>query len=568
MGGATGPKIETDGLELLLDADSQKSATEYNPDNRSRSHGLSLWYAFESDTVRYSAIYPGTVIYSMDISGNISVVVSETSVPTGGNLSTTVGYRYFANKPIYLLGQGSNHTIVPISLQGTYFGNYSTRYGTSTFHVYCPSGSGTVNHFDNVAGGVTGTATTSTSISASQYITFTSTTENNYNFFSSDVPVIMSVEEESNRDLLRMPPAGFLTYRKRSGNDRKVNNTSVNAENTYYISSSEYPAVTIQIADGSGGDANQGMPLENLSDTFSWGDRLSDYHITAPYSNTVVNVSYYSEGSWILAETHELNGSLTSPATAFREGNTGFGTSGNLGDGDGNAAYFASDASLWKWESNNPIFVLINDTTNDEEPLLGWMRNDESSHVVRDLSGQGNDSALPKLTIKTQNQLKSFDLDGSNLIFTRFGNGRNPSTQPFTVEAWVRSDQTDTQALWLDVGSNGTNQRFYAGITTANRADFGIQSSSWSNGAPVDTNWHHQVLVMDGSTARFYDNGVEVQTKAYTSYTLPGNIIFGGRAPNTYTWTGELTKTRVYGRALPVRKIQRNFNAFKRRFGL
>jgi hypothetical protein len=38
--------------------------------------------------------------------------------------------------------------------------------------------------------------------------------------------------------------------------------------------------------------------------------------------------------------------------------------------------------------------------------------------------------------------------------------GRNPATNPFTIEAWVKSDQTVTSRMWIDATSNGTNQRF------------------------------------------------------------------------------------------------------------
>ena len=159
--------------------------------------------------------------------------------------------------------------------------------------------------------------------------------------------------------------------------------------------------------------------------------------------------------------------------------------------------------------------------------------------------------------------------DGTNdFILTGLFSGRNTATQPFTVEAIVKSNTTSGQRMWIDVDGNGSNQRFYSSINTAARADFGTQASGWASGVPVDTNYHHQVIVMDGTTARVYDKGVQVHTRAYTSYTLPANIRIGSRSTTDYFWNGEIPVFKLYERALTPSEIFKNYRAYKNRFKL
>ena len=163
----------------------------------------------------------------------------------------------------------------------------------------------------------------------------------------------------------------------------------------------------------------------------------------------------------------------------------------------------------------------------------------------------------------------SINFDGSDdLVTTSFGSGRNPYTSPMTFVAWVKSDTTTNNKMWLDHGSNGTNQRLYCALITAdNTTPFGIQSSAWSLPSNADNSkWYHQALVMDSGTARGYYDGNEGSTRSYTSYTLPGNVRAGGRA--SYIWDGQIACFAIYNVALSHAEIKQIYNAQKNRFGL
>jgi len=182
-----------------------------------------------------------------------------------------------------------------------------------------------------------------------------------------------------------------------------------------------------------------------------------------------------------------------------------------------------------------------------------------------DLSGNGNDGTLVNGTTFNSNGYMQFD--GSNdLVTTNMFGGRNPSTDPFTVQAIIRSVTTSGARIWIDATDNGTNQRFYSALDDGNGNPLGIQGSTWSDSTPNNTNWTHQTIVMDGSTAQSYRNGISSYTKSYTSYTLYGNIVIGGRT--NYNWHGDIALVKIYNRALTQSEITQNYNALKSRFGL
>ena len=156
-------------------------------------------------------------------------------------------------------------------------------------------------------------------------------------------------------------------------------------------------------------------------------------------------------------------------------------------------------------------------------------------------------------------------LDGTDdTINTGLFSGRNPATDPFTIEAVVKSDTTSGGRMWVDATNNGSNQRLYcAHAATGTGTPMGIQGSGWSSSAPHDTDYHHYVIVMDGSVARLYNNGEAHSTKNYTSYQIQA-LNIGGR--NTYRWFGDIPIFKLYDRALTADEVLQNYNATKSRF--
>ena len=159
-----------------------------------------------------------------------------------------------------------------------------------------------------------------------------------------------------------------------------------------------------------------------------------------------------------------------------------------------------------------------------------------------------------------------FSFSGDDILYTGLFSGRSTSSA-FTVEAWVKSDVTSGARMWVDVGGNGSSQRFYSSLIHPQAGNpMGIQGNGWSTSVPYDTNWHHQTIVMDGSTAKGYCDGELVHTKGYTSYNLPGSITIGGRSG--YYWDGNISIVKIYEKALTEQEIKQNFEAHRARYGI
>jgi hypothetical protein len=184
-----------------------------------------------------------------------------------------------------------------------------------------------------------------------------------------------------------------------------------------------------------------------------------------------------------------------------------------------------------------------------------------------DISGNNNHGELVNGPTYSSDNGGSIVFDGvDDIINTDIFSGRNPSTDPFTVEAFLKSDTVSGTRMWIDASANGTNQRFYSSLDDGGGNPLGIQASAWNDSTPISTAYIHQTIVMDGNTARSYRNGVATYTKAYTSYTLPGSLKIGGRAG--FPWLGRIPIIRIYNRALTPEEIQQNYNATKSRFGI
>jgi hypothetical protein len=230
------------------------------------------------------------------------------------------------------------------------------------------------------------------------------------------------------------------------------------------------------------------------------------------------------------------------------------GSAGDIASVGDALAWIATQSDLLATNNSLPNIVTDGLVLNLDAGLVGSYPTTGTTWY--DISGGGNNSTLTNGPGFDSNGAIVFD-GVDDYVATNQLNGRNPATDPFTIEAWVKSDQTVTSRMWIDATSNGTNQRFYATLINGSTSNIGIQGSEWSDSTPNDTNWHYQAIVMDGNTARGYDNGIQVQTKSYTSYTLPGPLIIGGRSG--FYWSGLIANFKIYNRALTTEEITQNY---------
>jgi hypothetical protein len=284
------------------------------------------------------------------------------------------------------MAEGDQHKLVPVSYGSTTFGHFildrDVNPGITTFYVYSLSESTEVRMYEADPDGILGIASTSITLGQFESGIHTTSVLNNWVFFDSDFPVIMSVIGPGSLDKTILSPSitgigttnykyypsavfGVTTQRFRTAYNRFPIGVTTTGGFDFA------PIIITRQEDGSGEDVLQGILLDNICDTYSWGNTLSDYTIAAPYSNTIVNVSYWDGSQWILGESHDLSGgTFESPILSQRDGTTGFGLWGQIMDGT--ADNLGSGSNLWKFEGNEPFALILNDTFDDEEAILGF----------------------------------------------------------------------------------------------------------------------------------------------------------------------------------------------------
>ena len=586
MGAYAGPKAVTDGLVFALDARNTKTYGDI-PDIM--DHGISDWYCFISGTATYSAIYPNTEIIEIDENGNEVGIVTTGSDPQRGSITITAGKRYYGTKAIHILDEGVNDAIAPVSFAGTYFGNFHTRNDPKTVNIYAPQDDINVSVYEDVTGGVTGTPTSTFSVSRGSSATFVTTLGQNRNtIFKTDKPAIMTVGSSADDNL--MQPMSQYVYKRRNANNVTINNTTPSNVGTYVSYDTSLPLFTLEIADGAGGDSAQGIGYEYLSDTFSWGNVLSDYQIVAPYADTTVTVSYWANSQWNVGEVHSLSGTQTNPDAVDRDGTNGFGVDGSTISGA--AANLASGANLWKWESTKPIALIINDSADDEENMLGWMSNKylrTSSNVTQSFVNLIDKDDRSRMKIYGKDLTTTIEYAGAKLSasdYIEFDgvddyiNCGNDSVLDVGNNITVNS--------WFYVNSTSSYQIIAAKVVTDYSLGWEIANSSGSfrvtfrpsatsinliAGSLSVGNWYMGTMTFDNTTTRLYLNGVQVGSTTSGGPVILNStkeLTIGRRDPSLGAgyYNGNLAQVSMYNRALTPQEIQQNFNATRGRFGV
>ena len=386
----------------LVEGDFISKVMKFTNRSEKRNHCLSDWVVMRAGGTRMTMPYGGYLWRTR--SGTTTQVASSPNNPYGAEQSTAIGDVFFATEdndstsrrtPLHCLRSGDTGSMVPKSLAGTRFGFYSSRYGGSQISIYGIK-TGKVRYGETAqnSGGYNDAIGIDTEhdIEAGEIITKSWSTAQSRIFIQSTEDVIVSVNETDGGDRMMVPPASTYMFTRRAstqGNWSVSGNTTSNTNLVVYSQISGNKVWATEIADGAGGDAAMGLGIEFLSNTFAYGNTLSDYAIVAPFGQTNVTVKYHGKTNgnteaWTTLHTHTLGSDLTTPtnpAARFEDGNGNGGTSHSDYNDSGATNDFATGASMWWFEADKPIFVMINTPSQDEEMLLGWMRrstlNDE-----------------------------------------------------------------------------------------------------------------------------------------------------------------------------------------------
>ena len=339
-------------------------ATLDNMTEDDKEHALSEFIAMRNHTdVRWGAPYAGTIIYEIDPSGNVSTKVSATSSPSNGSFNVTQGYRYVGSKPIHIHANANGDVMCPVSYYGKEWGWFYSRYTPQTVRFYCFEDNTKITLYSNLNNSAISNADIVTILEGDQgdvveyQIPTNPDYTNKYWQIHSNEFIVMTGRGSAG-DMSIGALAGDRVYRRYNEYERTVTNTSPDGTSTYTVADSTEKVWALSIADGSGGDNEVGLPLEELSKNYTYGYYLRSYFVVSPYIGNTITISSWNGSSWVEFSSHTLNGTITAPVAA---------SSGSQAGGD----RFNSN-TLWKFEGDDPFYIVINDDSRDEEALLGW----------------------------------------------------------------------------------------------------------------------------------------------------------------------------------------------------
>jgi len=200
-----------------------------------------------------------------------------------------------------------------------------------------------------------------------------------------------------------------------------------------------------------------------------------------------------------------------------------------------------------------------------------------------DLSGRGNNGTLVNGVGYNSSNGGSLSFDGAD-DYTQITNNAtiNFSTNSFSLNCWVKTDQTGTTKMILSKGDSdaiafGKAYNLYLGNGGTTWL-FGVWRGTGDNSSVGSTQfvqigtWVNLVGVYDSvqGTQRLYANTnlIGSTTRTAGDISVTNNLFVGSGANASADWDGNIAQVSIYNRALTAQEISQNYNALRGRFGI
>ncbi len=191
--------------------------------------------------------------------------------------------------------------------------------------------------------------------------------------------------------------------------------------------------------------------------------------------------------------------------------------------------------------------------------VAAYAFDDGSGTAAADASGNGHTGAISGAAWATGRHGGGLFFDGSNdyVALGALGTFYNAG---FTLEAWVQKSSAKKDVGVLGTWAGNGPMLWVDHVAGHNYLTLGGSFSSYldSGQSPAAGQWQHLAATFDGATARYYIDGAEVASRAFSGSVGSSNTwrvgAYGGSPGNFLD--GFVDDVRVYNRALTAGEIQ------------
>jgi hypothetical protein len=364
--GTTNPKST---LDVHGRVDSERYLTSNTfPLPDPNQHSFRYVCMITDSSVPYGLTQAGGCIYEYNPStGDTVRVVEPVSEPTAGTFTATAGREYFTmGSPMTIVKE---HRIVPFTNLGSLFGFVEGRYDPSRVYLYTPYSNVSVEYFHNTS--VTGTPTSTINLPAHEVTQFTCTSDSNASGSDSHIfnvkggRILMSSigDGGDNRVLAPLSTIVYGYYNVALTNDIYLENNVTKLGKCVY-SNQNVPLILSQGGDGDGGDGTCGIPFELVADTYIVPHDIRGWMIQFLYTETVVNVAYWSatNSQWEQYGTYSPSGtpSIISPEQLL------------VGRMGGTGADISETHTLWMFTGTKDFTLTVEEYSDGERIVSGF----------------------------------------------------------------------------------------------------------------------------------------------------------------------------------------------------
>jgi hypothetical protein len=403
-----------------------------------------------NSSVPYGLTQAGGCIYEYNPStGDTVRVVEPVSEPTAGTFNATGGREYFPmGSPMTIV---NTQKMVPFTNLGSLFGFIESRYDASTAYLYAPYSNVTVEYFHDTS--VTGTPTSTIVVPSKTVTTFTCTTAggtNSHIFVAKGGKILMS-STGNGGDTRVLAPLSTIAYGYNNTNFAndiyRENNVTTSGKCVY--SNQNVPLILSQAGDGDGGDGTCGIPFELVADTYIVPHDIRGWMIQFLYTETVVNVAYWSatNSQWEQYGTYSPSGtpSILSPEQL------------QVGKMSLTGTDIGTSHTLWMFTGTKDFTLTVEEYTDLERTVSGFRAHQVAQQIQTNLLDNVVQDSNGNVGIGTENP-------GQALHIYRSGanNAVIKAEAAGTQEAEIQLYHTGDAAAWsMYMPANSDSLRFY-----------------------------------------------------------------------------------------------------------